>query len=90
MPRAGRGCGQAYDSVAIRTDLKRRGVEPVIPPRSNRTEAIPYDKAKYRRRNKVGRLFNRLKQFRRVATRYDKLEETFLELIRLASASMMI
>jgi transposase len=81
---------RSYDSDAIRADLKRRGIEPVIPPRSNRKESIPYDKAKYRRRNKVERLFNRLKQFRRIATRYDKLDETFLALIHLTAAFVMI
>ena len=81
---------RSYDSDAIRADLKRRGIEPVIPPRSNRKEAIPYDEAKYRRRNEVERLFNRLKQFRRVATRYEKLDETFLAFIHLTAALVMI
>lgn len=81
---------KSYDSNAIRVDLERRGIEPVIPPRSNRKEAIRYDKTKYRERNRVERLFNRLKQFRRVATRYDKLDETFLAFIHLTAAVVMI
>ena len=84
------GADKSYDSDAIRADLEGRGIEPVIPPRSNRTEEVRYDKTKYRRRNKVERLFNRLKQFRRVATRYDKLDETLLAFIHLAAALVMI
>jgi transposase len=81
---------KSYDSDAIRADLTQRGIEPVIPPRFNRTEAIPYDKPKYRERNQVERLFNRLKQFRRIATRYDKLDLTFLGFIHLTAALVMI
>jgi transposase len=81
---------KSYDSDAIRADLTRRGIEPVIPPLRCRKEAIPYDKRTYRQRNRVERLFNRLKQFRRVATRYDKLDETFLAFIHLTAALVMI
>lgn len=81
---------RSYDSDAIRADLEARGIEPVIPPRSNRTEAISYNKTKYRGRNAVERLFNRLKQFRRVATRYDKLDLAFLAFIHLTAALVMI
>jgi transposase len=81
---------RSYDSDAIRPDLKRRGIEPLLPPLDCRKEAIPYDKKTYRQRNKVERLFNRLKRFRRVATRYDKLEETFLAFIHLTAALVMI
>jgi transposase len=81
---------KSYDSDAIRADLKQRGIEPVIPPRSNRTEPIRYNKTKYRGRNAVERLFHRLKPFRRVATRYDKLDETFLAFIHLTAALVMI
>jgi transposase len=81
---------KSYDSDAIRADLKGRGIEPVIPPLACRKEAIPYDKQKYRGRNRVERLFSKLKQFRRVATRYDKLDLSFLAFIHLASALIMI
>jgi transposase len=81
---------KSYDSDAIRADLKRRGIKAVIPPLACRKRAIRYDKRAYRRRNKVERLFNRLKQFRRVATRYDKLDETFLAFIHLTAALVMI
>ena len=81
---------KAYDSDAIRADLKGRGIEPVIPPSANRNEAIPYDKTTYKQRNKVERLINKLKQFRRVATRYDKLDLSFLAFIHLSAAFIMI
>jgi transposase len=87
--RAG-AADKSYDSDAIRADLKRRGIKAVIPPLACRKEAIPYDKKVYQRRNKVERLFNRLEQFRRVATRYDKLDETFLAFIHLTAALVMI
>jgi transposase len=81
---------KSYDSDAIRADLKGRGIEPVIPPLACRKEAIPYDKKTYRQRNRVERLFNKLKQFRRVATRYDKLDLSFLAFIHLTAALIMI
>ena len=81
---------KSYDSDAIRADLKRRGIEPVIPPLRCRKKPIRYNKTTYRQRNRVERLFNRLKQFRRVATRYDKLDETFLAFIHLTAALVMI
>ncbi len=84
------GADRSYDSDAIRSDLEAQGIEPVIPPRSNRKQAIRYDKSKYRRRNMVERLISRLKQFRRVATRYDKLDGTFLAFIHLTAALVMI
>ena len=76
---------KAYDSNAIRHFLGRREIEAVIPPRSNRTEAIDYDKEKYERREKVERFFNKLKQFRRIATRYEKLGRTFMAFIHIVS-----
>jgi transposase len=56
----------AYDSNAIRDDLKERVIEPVIPPKSNRTEPIGYDREAYKRRNLIERCVNALKQFRRI------------------------
>jgi transposase len=81
---------KGYDSDAIRADLEERGIEPVIPPLACRKEAIPYDKKAYRQRNKVERLFSKLKQFRRVATRYDKLDLSFLAFVHLTAALVMI
>lgn len=72
------GGDRAYDSNAIRALLKAAGKEAVIPPRSNRRNPPEYDKEKYKQRNKIERLFGRLKQFRALATRYDKLAAMFL------------
>ena len=63
---------KGYDSNAIRAKLKEHHINPVIPPKKNRTAAVAYDQALYKLREKVERFFNRLKQFRRIATRYDK------------------
>lgn len=81
---------KAFDSDAIRADLKRRGIKAVIPSLGCRKKAIRDDKKAYRGRNKVERLFSKLKQFRRVATRYDKLDKSFLAFIHLTSALIMI
>ena len=72
------GGDRAYDSDALRALLALAGKEAVIPPRSNRRAPADYDKEKYKGRNKVERLFNRLKGYRGVATRYDKLASMFL------------
>lgn len=72
------GADRAYDSDAIRALLAAAGKEAVIPPRSNRRAPADYDKEKYKGRNKVERLFNRLKNYRAIATRYDKLAAMFL------------
>ncbi len=56
----------------------------MIPPRKNRTEQREYNKDIYKNRNQIERFFNRLKQFRRIATRYDKLLFSFLSLVQLA------
>ena len=80
----------AYDSQAIRHFLGARGIEAVIPPRANRTEAMAYDKEKYKLREQVERFFNQLKQFRRIATRYEKLSRTFLAFIHIVSTWIML
>ena len=81
---------KAYDSNAIRAKLAAKGIEPVIPPKANRLEIIVYDKEQYKQRNKVERLFNKLKQFRRVATRYEKRKATFLAFVILALIVSML
>ncbi|MEN6543461.1 IS5 family transposase [Parvibaculum sp.] len=77
---------KAYDTDAIRADLKRRGIKAVIPPKANRKVAIRYNKRLYRERNCIERVFGHLKINRAIATRYDQLAETFLDLLFLASA----
>jgi transposase len=66
---------KGYDSDEIRDDLAARGIEPAIPPRSNRNEQIDCDRDAYKRRNLIERCVNRLEQFRRIATRYEKPPE---------------
>jgi len=77
---------KGYDTNAIRTRLALDGIEPVIPGRSNRIEPIPYDEEQYKERNRVERFFNKLKQFRRIATRYEKHAFTFLAMIHIVAA----
>ena len=81
---------KAYDSNALRAKLEAKGLTPVIPPKANRLEIIVYDKESYKQRNKVERLFNKLKQFRRVATRYEKLKANFLAFVLLALIVIML
>jgi transposase len=81
---------RAYDSDAIRGQLVERDIAPCIPSTANRKEPIEYDKERYKGRNVVERLFGRLKQFRRVATRYDKLAETFLAFVQITAVFQMI
>ncbi len=80
---------KAYDSDDIREKLQKQKIKPVIPTRSNRVKQIPHDKKLYRRRNCVERLVGKLKQFRAVATRYDKLACTFLAAVHLVAAFVM-
>lgn len=77
---------KGYDADRIRERLELEGIEAVIPPISSRARVIPYDKMRYRRRNRVERFFNKIKQFRRIATRYDKLGETFFSAVYLVAA----
>ncbi len=75
-----------YDADRIRQELLLRGVLPVIPANPVRKEPAPLDRELYQLRNRVERLVNRLKQYRAVATRYDKTAESFLALVHLAAA----
>jgi transposase len=81
---------KGYDSDKIRNKLREEDMEPVIPPRTNRNEQYAYDKDIYKLRNKVERFMNRLKQFRRIATRYEKLTITFLGLMHLVAVYVAI
>jgi transposase len=69
---------KGYDSDALVETLEQRGITPVIPPKANRREPRKTDFALYRERNLVERFFCKLKQYRAIATRYDKLANTFL------------
>lgn len=76
----------AYDSAPLRDWLAERGSRMVIPNRSSRKRPYPFDAVTYKRRNIVERTICRLKDFRRLATRYDRLDETFISTICLAAA----
>ena len=76
---------KAYDTNMLRGLLASRGIEAVIPSVARRNPLIPYDRLAYRQRNLIERMFGRLKDFRRIATRYDKLARNFLAGIALAA-----
>jgi transposase len=76
---------RGYDADWIRTFVGERGAWANIPPKRNRTEPICFSPHLYRARNLVERFFNKLKQCRRVATRYDKLAANYLAFIKLAA-----
>src|SRR5262245_1632991 len=81
---------KGYDSDANRAAIRRQGARPCIPPRRNRTAPIDYDRHLYRERNVIERFFARVKQYRRLATRYDKRAANFLCFVWLASIAIML
>lgn len=76
---------KGYDVDALRKSLRKSGSVPVIPGRSNRKRKIRYDKKRYKDRHRIENAFCRLKDFRRIATRYDKLSRNFLSAVALAT-----
>ena len=81
---------KAYDADALLDRLAQREITPVIPPKANRKIPRTCDFALYRERNLVERFFNKLKHFRAIATRYDKLARNFLAGIQLACAIILL
>ena len=77
---------KGYDSDALVSTITAQGAQAVIPPRSNRLTPRTFDHHLYRDRNLIERFFARIKHFRRIATRYDKLANSFLSFIHLACA----
>ena len=77
---------KGYDADRLRRSLREDGAVPVIPGRRNRKRAIRYDKNRYRSRHLIENAFCRLKDFRRIHTRYDKLAANFLSGVALATA----
>ena len=80
---------KAYDSDDIRRALSEDGIKAVIPSKKNRVQKISHDKKLYSRRNCSERLVNKLKQFRAIATRYDKLACTFMAFLQLVAAFVL-
>ena len=74
---------KGYSSPTARRRLRRRGIRPVIPTRSNERRQPSFDHEAYRRRNLIERLINRLKQARRIATRYEKRAVNYLAMINI-------
>jgi transposase len=81
---------KAYDTDYIRADLRESSIKAVIPPRANRTANIRYDKKLYRLRNLIERLVNKLKQYRRIATCYEKTERSYLSMVTLGAILLWI
>lgn len=80
----------AYDADAFIDTLTERQITPVIPSHPRRKKPLPCDFALYCERNLIERFFNKLKHFRAIATRYDKLAGNFLAGIHLASAIILL
>ncbi len=76
---------KAYDANAIREMIDGQGAWANIPPKSNRKDPICFSPHLYKARNLVERFFNKIKHFRRIATRYDKLAANYMAMIKLAS-----
>jgi transposase len=77
---------KAYDSTELREELDEHGTKSVIPNRSNRKQPFSFSKRLYKLRWRIEAAFNRLKDFRRIATRYDKLARNYLASVYLAAA----
>lgn len=83
-----KGCligDMGYDALQLRQELAFRGTASVIPTNPTRKQPWPIDLETYKERNLVERMFSRLKDFRRIATRYDKLARNFASAIALAA-----
>ena len=76
---------KGYSSTRFRVYLRRRGIRYTIPRKLNEHRGGSFDQAIYRERNRVERLFNRLKQYRRIATRYEKLAASYSAMLTLAA-----
>ena len=79
---------RGYDADWFRDALKDKGISPCIRGRKSRGKAVRYDKRRYKRRNRIEIMFGRLKDWRRVATRYDRCAKTFLSAVALAATVM--
>jgi putative transposase len=81
---------KAYDTDAVLASVAASGAKVVIPSKKNRLVQRVIDRNLYRDRNKVERFFSRLKQFRRLATRYDKTASSFLGMVHFVSALLWL
>jgi len=81
---------KGYDADHLANRIAEAGTEVVIPPKRNRKVQRPYDRDLYKERNRIERFFAKLKQFRRVATRYDKLLANFMGFVKLAAIAIWL
>jgi transposase len=81
---------KGYDADALIEWLRQAGVDVVIPPKDNRAVKRTCDYVLYKERNLIERLFQKMKQFRAIATRYDKLATNFLGAVRLVTAVIQL
>lgn len=76
---------RGYDADWFRAALRAKGITPCIPPKKNRKTFIPYDAVLYKQRHKVENMFAKLKDWRRIAMRYDRCAHTFFSAICIAA-----
>lgn len=81
---------RGYDVDAIRAEIAFQGIQAVIPAKRGRRNPAAHDRDKYRLRSRIEQLFSKLKNWRRIATRYDKTKESYLGFVSLASALLWI
>ena len=81
---------KAYSSRKIRRYLRRRGIRITIPRKKDERRGGPFDREIYQTRNLIERLINRLKQFRRVATRYEKRAENYEAMLTIAAITLWL
>jgi transposase len=81
---------KGYDADHLCAKIAESGGQPIIPSKRSRTFKRPYDTELYKERNLIERFFNKLKQFRRIATRYDKLLANFMGFVKLAAIAIWL
>ena len=81
---------RAYEGDETRRTARDVGLKPVVPPKRNRRNPWRYNKKLYKRRNEVERFFRRIKDFRRIATRYDKLDTMFLAFLNFVTIVILL
>ncbi|WP_420446895.1 IS5 family transposase [Candidatus Poriferisodalis sp.] len=90
----GAGCtvlaDKADDSNAVRAQIAKAGATANIPPKAHRRQRPPFDPVLYKQRNLIERFFNKLKHYRRIATRYEKTASNFLAFIKLATVRLWL
>jgi len=79
------GAGRAYDADWIRSRIEAQGAAPNIPDRSNRKDHHSFSRTLYKERNRIEQFFNKIKNFRSIATRYEKPGANFLAMTKLAA-----